>query len=49
MRHSDRWVREGCRPDSPLIEQEREALVRSYSALLAAVHPGAGERRAGER
>ena len=38
MRHSDRWVQEGCDPESPLVAQEREALVRSYSALLAAVH-----------
>ncbi|MEA2256459.1 MAG: hypothetical protein QOG35_2504 [Solirubrobacteraceae bacterium] len=38
MRHSDRWVAEGCRLDSALVPQEREALVRSYAALLAAVH-----------
>ena len=38
MRHSDRWVQEGCDLESPLVPQEREALVRSYSALLAAVH-----------
>jgi hypothetical protein len=38
MRHSDRWVREGCDPASPLIEEERAALVRSYAGLLAAVH-----------
>jgi hypothetical protein len=38
MRHSDQWVREGCDPSSPLIEQERAALVRSYAGLLAAVH-----------
>ncbi|MBV9817880.1 MAG: hypothetical protein JOZ07_05960 [Solirubrobacterales bacterium] len=35
---SDRWVREGCAPTSPLIAEERAALVRSYAALLAAVH-----------
>jgi hypothetical protein len=35
---SDQWVREGCRPDSPLLPLERAALVRAYSALLAAVH-----------
>jgi hypothetical protein len=35
---SDRWVREGCRPDSPLLPLEHAALVRAYSALLAAVH-----------
>jgi len=38
MRHSDRWVREGCAPESALIPEERAALVRSYAALLAAVH-----------
>jgi hypothetical protein len=37
MRHSDRWVDEGCEPASPLILEERAALVRSYRALLAAV------------
>ena len=38
MDHSDRWVREGCDPASPLIAQERAALVRAYAAPLAAVH-----------
>ena len=38
MRHSDRWVAEGCRAGSPLVAEERAALVRSYAALLAAVH-----------
>jgi hypothetical protein len=38
MRHSDRWVAEGCDPQSALIPEERAALVRSYAALLAAVH-----------
>ena len=38
MRHSDRWVAEGCEMNSPLILAERAALVRSYAALLAAVH-----------
>ena len=38
MRHSDRWVAEGCSPGSPLIAQERAALVRSYAGLLSAVH-----------
>ena len=37
MRDSDRWVAEGCRLDSPLIAREREELIRSYTALLAAV------------
>ena len=47
---SDQWVAEGCRPDSPLLPQEHAALVRSYAALLAAVHglaPGAAEPQAG--
>ena len=35
---SDQWVREGCLLDSPLLPLERAALVRAYSALLAAVH-----------
>ena len=35
---SDQWVREGCRTDSPLLPLERAALVRAYTALLAAVH-----------
>jgi hypothetical protein len=35
---SDRWVDEGCAMDSPLIAAERAALIRSYAALLAAVH-----------
>jgi hypothetical protein len=39
MRHSDVWVAEGCDPDSPLLAEERAALVRSYEALLAAVRP----------
>ena len=38
MDYSDRWVEEGCDLDSPLIPQERGALVRSYAALLAAVY-----------
>jgi hypothetical protein len=38
MRHSDRWVAEGCDLASPLVAEERAALVRSYAALLAAVH-----------
>jgi hypothetical protein len=35
---SDRWMDEGGAPDSPLIPAVRAALVRSYAALLAAVH-----------
>ena len=38
MRYSDRWVREGCEETSPLVAEEHAALVRSYAALLAAVH-----------
>jgi hypothetical protein len=38
MDHSDRWVKDGCDPTSPLIDEERAALVRSYAGLLAAVH-----------
>jgi len=38
MRYSDQWVREGCDLASPLVEEERAALVRSYAGLLAAVH-----------
>ena len=35
---SDRWVDAGCDPASPLLDEERVLLVRSYAALLAAVH-----------
>jgi hypothetical protein len=38
MRLSDRWVDEGRDLASPLVGEERAALVRSYAALLAAVH-----------
>jgi hypothetical protein len=38
MDHSDRWVKEGCNLDSPLVAEERAALIRSYAGLLAAVH-----------
>jgi hypothetical protein len=38
MRYSDEWVEAGCALSSPLIGLERAALVRSYAALLAAVH-----------
>jgi len=38
MRYSDEWVEDGCDLASPLLAQERAALVRSYAALLAAVH-----------
>ena len=31
-------VREGCQPGSPLLPAEHAALIRSYAALLAAVH-----------
>jgi hypothetical protein len=35
---SDQWVREGRQQDSKLLLLEHAALVRSYAALLAAVH-----------
>jgi hypothetical protein len=35
---SDRWVDDGRDMGSPLVAEERAALVRSYAALLAAVH-----------
>ncbi len=35
---SDEWVAGGCQDDSPLLVAERAALVRSYAALLVAVH-----------
>jgi hypothetical protein len=35
---SDEWVRQGRPPDSGLLPLEHAALVRSYAALLAAVH-----------
>jgi hypothetical protein len=38
MALSDEWVAAGCPPGSPLLAAERAALVRSYAALLAAVH-----------
>lgn len=38
MEISDQWAAEGRHPDSPLLTLERAALVRSYAALLAAVH-----------
>lgn len=38
MRLSDVWVAHGCEERSPLIGQERAALVRSYAALLAVIH-----------
>jgi hypothetical protein len=37
MRHSDEWHRRGCDLEDPLLRAERDALVASYSALLAAV------------
>jgi hypothetical protein len=35
---SDRWVSGGREPGSPLIAEERDELIRSYAALLAALH-----------
>lgn len=37
-RISDGWVADGRDPQSPALAAERAALVRSYAALLAAVH-----------
>jgi len=37
MEISDQWVTQGMRPDSPLLAWERTVLVRSHTALLAAV------------
>ncbi|HET9073086.1 MAG TPA: hypothetical protein VFN48_00775 [Solirubrobacteraceae bacterium] len=37
MEVSDRWIVEGCHPDSPLLERIRRALTDSYAALHAAV------------
>jgi hypothetical protein len=36
---SDAWVEAGCERDDPRLERGRGLLVRSYAALLAAVHP----------
>jgi hypothetical protein len=38
MEISDRWVAEGRDPLSPLIDEERTALIRSYAGLLSSVH-----------
>jgi hypothetical protein len=38
MEVSDRWVAAGCDPADHLLAEERALLVRSYAALLAAVH-----------
>lgn len=35
---SDQWVTSGCVPDDPRLARERSLLIRSYAALLAAVH-----------
>jgi hypothetical protein len=35
---SDRWVEAGSDPANPMLAEERGLLVRSYAALLAAVH-----------
>jgi hypothetical protein len=35
---SDRWVEAGSDPSNPLLVEERALLVRSYAALLGAVH-----------
>jgi hypothetical protein len=38
MEVSDCWVDAGCDPTDPRLAEERALLVRSYAALLAAVH-----------
>jgi hypothetical protein len=35
---SDAWVEDGAKPDDPRLATERALLVRSYAALLSAVH-----------
>ena len=35
---SDRWIGAGCDPEDPMHAEARALLVRSYAALLAAVH-----------
>jgi len=35
---SDEWVLAGCDPEDPRLQHERALLIRSYAALLAAVH-----------
>jgi len=35
---SDRWVEAGADPADPRLATERALLVRSYAALLSAVH-----------
>jgi hypothetical protein len=35
---SDRWVEAGCDPEDERLAEERALLIRSYAALLAAVH-----------
>ena len=40
---SDQWVAAGCRPDSPLLPLERAALIRAYTALLAAIQRGSAD------
>jgi hypothetical protein len=44
MRLSDAWVRAGGDTAAPLVAAERAALVRSYAALLAAVHRDVASR-----
>jgi hypothetical protein len=38
MAVSDRWVEAGCDPEDGRLAEERALLIRSYAALLAAVH-----------
>jgi hypothetical protein len=36
---SDLWVREGMKPDSPLLAKEEAELLQGYTALRRAVEP----------
>jgi hypothetical protein len=40
MIYSDRWVAQGCTPNSPLLDQVEQALIQSYTALAEAVQVG---------
>lgn len=44
MRISDSWVAAGCDPFSPLLDEQRAALVRGYALLLSAVHRPSARR-----
>ncbi len=46
MLYSDWWVNSGKRENSPLLEQEESALIRSYEALRAAIQVPKAQTRA---